>query len=127
MLRNVKRIVYVKKTMKSEIFELELQEDKNILKYGEYIEKNNGIMIDNDLAIHYLDNLFRIIDGWKSKYENKNMIDGTEWKLQITYKNGEIKQYVGKNDFPANFEYLDRIKNEMITQLQENKYESFRY
>ena len=117
----------MKKTMRTEMFELELKEDKNILKYGEYIEKNNGIMIENDLAIQYLDNLFRIIDGWKSKYENKNMIDGTEWKLQITYKNGEIKQYVGKNDFPANFEYLDRIKNEMITQIQENKYEYFRY
>lgn len=69
----------------------------------------------------YVDKLFRIIDDWKSKYENTNIIDGIEWQLQITYKNGETKYYFGKNDFPSNFEYLDKIKYEIINKMLESK------
>lgn len=69
----------------------------------------------------YVDKLFRIIDGWKNKYENINIIDGIEWQLQITYKNGETKHYFGKNDFPSNFEYLDKIKYEIINKMLESK------
>ena len=117
MFRQIKNIIYVKRRILSstEYFQLDIFDDKNVLKY--ISDKSNIKPItkndDDKLVIDYFDKLFRIIDGWKDKYNN-NAIDGIEWQLQITYKNGETKNYIGKNAFPSNFGYLDKIKDELI-------------
>lgn len=124
MFIDIKDVIYEKKMMPSstEYFHIEICEDRNILEYSD--NKNMGTIknnVDNELVMQYFDRLFRIMDGWKNVYQNNNFIDGIEWYLQITYKNGEIKQYFGKNKFPANFEYLDKIKYEIIDEMWENK------
>lgn len=119
MFKDIKSLIYEKNLTlyPAEHFELELDENRNILKYTDNRKNNKFENVDNELVIEYFDHLFRIIDGWKNKYEDNSIMDGTEWKLQITYKNGEIKEYYGKNDFPNNFEYLDKIKNDLINKI----------
>lgn len=116
MLESIKNIVYTKQLMPSmniEEFELEICKDKSMLKYGLQNNKKH-LDISNKQVIQYLDQLFRIIDGWSNEYINNSIIDGIAWKLQITYLDGSKECYKGKNDFPNNFEYLDKIKNEII-------------
>ncbi len=119
MFKNIKSLVYEKNlTLYSkEYFELEINENRNILKYKDNMNNNKIENVNDELVMEYFDHLFRIIDDWKDKYEDNSMIDGIEWQLQIIYKNGKIKKYCGKSEFPRNFEYLDKIKNEMINKI----------
>ena len=116
MLESIKNIVYIKQLMPSmneEYFELEICENRNILKYGSMKNKKH-LNISNEQVIHYIDQLFRIIDGWESEYIETRIIDGIAWELQVTYLDGNKECYKGRNDFPNNFEYLDKIKNELV-------------
>jgi len=120
--------MYEKKSMLSmpEYFQIEIYDDKNVVKYIDNMYpdsiKNPKIKdVDDELVMKYFDQLFRIIDGWENKYVNDNIVDGMDWQLQITYKSGTVKHYFGKNDFPNNFEYLDKIKYEIINKVLERK------
>lgn len=119
MFKNISKVIYKKKNMLAfeEYFELEINENANIVKYNDGRYSNTIDNVNDELVINYFDRLFRIIDGWKEEYIDNTGIDGVEWKLQITYKDGEKRQYTGKNDFPNNFEYLDEIKNEIINKM----------
>lgn len=120
--------MYEKKLMLSipEYFQLEIYDDRNTLKYidnmySDSIKEPKIKNVDDEVVMEYFDKLFRIIDGWENKYVKDNIIDGMDWQLVITYKNGDIKHYYGKNDFPVNFEYLDKIKYEIINKMLESK------
>lgn len=115
LLKIIEKVIYEKESIAglSEYLELEINDCKNILKYRDI----GGIkreFISKEDVIEYLDKLFTIIDGWKSNYQNNDIIDGIKWQLQITYKNGKVQKFTGKNDFPSNFKYLDEIKYEII-------------
>jgi len=107
----------------AEYFKLEIQGDKNILKYicNNHAKSFAKIEVKDEMIMEYLDNFFRIIDSWKNKYVNNNVLDGVEWQLQISYKNGEKDFFYGKNDFPNNFETLDMIKQQLIQQATEER------
>lgn len=116
MLKFIENVLYIKRLSlsKNEYFELKISDDKNIIKY---IDNNMDLIqkdIQNKLVEEYLNKLLAITNDWNDKYENNNVIDGMEWDLEIKFKNGEVKKYFGKNDFPINFKYLDIIKNEII-------------
>ena len=64
--------------------------------------------------MEFIDKVYRIIYKWNERYENKSIIDGVEWRLQIKYNNNEIEYYSGKNDYPNNFEYIDIIIHELL-------------
>lgn len=81
------------------------------------IKKEN---VDNKIIGEYLDKLIRVIDDWKEKYENQYVIDGIEWNLQINFQDGTKRYFTGKNDFPDNFEYLNKVNNELINKIREN-------
>ena len=126
MLTNIKTIIYQKATALAmlEYLKIEILEDKNILefvdsRYRETIEKPKSIDIEEDYVESYIDKLFRIIDGWENIYEDNKVIDGVSWKLEIIYMNGENEHYSGKNRLPSNFEYLDKIKYEIIDKVME--------
>lgn len=119
MFKNIKSLIYEKNftLYPTEYFELEINEDRNTLKYTDSMKNNKIENISDELVNEYFNQLFRIIYGWKNKYEDNTVVDGIEWKLQITYKNQEAKMFYGKNAFPNNFEYLDKIKKEMINKI----------
>lgn len=128
MFKEIKNVIYKKKSMLSipEYFQLEIDDDRKTLKYSDSLysdsRKKLKIMnVDDEVVMEYFDKLFRIIDGWENKYENDNVLDGMEWQLVITYKNGDRKHYYGKNDSPINFEYLDKIKYEIINKMLESE------
>ena len=53
-----------------------------------------------------LENLSSVHMGeWKSKYDDPDTTDGTQWSVDIRYDNGiPAKHYWGSNKFPYNFE-----------------------
>lgn len=121
MINFVKSVSYIKKTMLSseEYFQIKILKDKNVVRY--YNTKSANVLdnpiikeIDNNILKEFLDQLFRIIDGWENEYINSNFLDGTEWQLEIKYQDNEVIYYSGKNDFPDNFEYLDRLKYKLL-------------
>ena len=46
------------------------------------------------------------IETWKSKYDDNDVMDGTQWELIVEYENGETDEFYGSNDFPPNFDRL---------------------
>ena len=42
------------------------------------------------------------------------VLDGTKWSLIIEFKDGRTKKYVGINDSPLNFDYLEKINKKLI-------------
>ena len=40
---------------------------------------------------------------WKKEYVNKDVLDGTQWSVDIRYNNGEKRHFSGSNMFPYNF------------------------
>lgn len=115
----IKSIVYEKKSMPTleEHFKLEIEENINLFEYTINKNKIKSNNINNKLVTQFIDDLYRAIDGWESNYENGNVVDGTEWNLQIIYINGKIQGYSGRNNFPSNFEYIEKIKRELIDNI----------
>ncbi len=123
MLKDIKSISFFKDTALSykEYFQLEIKDDKNLIKYSDEkytnrIEEKKPIIIQisDEKAMEFIDKVYRIIYKWNERYENKSIIDGVEWRLQIKYNNNEIEYYSGKNDYPNNFEYIDIIIHELL-------------
>ncbi len=82
------------------------------IKYNE-ISKT----VNDKLFFHYLNFLYRIIDDWQKEYIDIKNIDGDDWKLTITYTNGNIKEYYGNASFPYNFEAFERLNQEFIEEV----------
>lgn len=47
--------------------------------------------------------LYRYIKDWNLKYTDNDILDGTQWSLEITSSTEHI-QFYGSNDFPSNFQ-----------------------
>ena len=45
------------------------------------------------------------LGDWKKYYCN-DILDGTEWTLELTFSNGKVKKFCGCNAFPYNFDKL---------------------
>lgn len=119
MINDVKEIIYIKKMMplSSEYFKLEINDDKNLVKYmnnKNFTKGPNINTVSSEIVIKFLDLFFRTIDSWKEEYIDNSAVDGIEWDLKIIYKNGHEEYYCGKNDFPDNYEILDKLIEKMI-------------
>lgn len=119
LFMEIKSIVYEKKSMPTleEHFKLEIGENTSSFGYAINKNKSKADNINNKLVMKFVDDLYRVIDSWESNYEDSNLIDGTEWNLQIIYRDGKIQSYSGRNNFPSNFEYLEKIKRELIDNI----------
>ena len=74
--------------------------------------------IGDEVIFKYLESFFRIIEGWKKEYLDFKTIDGTSWKLSISYIDDSKKEFYGKSNFPSNFEALERINQALINEVQ---------
>lgn len=43
------------------------------------------------------------IDKWNEEYNNPDILDGTQWSLDIEYNDGRGRHYSGSNMYPENF------------------------
>lgn len=83
------------------------------------IQNNDTLLfVDNKLIFNYLDSLYRIIYNWKKEYNNMGLIDGSSWKLSITYENDNIEEYSGMSNYPTNFEAFERLNHKLISEAQ---------
>ena len=87
MFENISKVIYKKKMMLSseEYFELEINENANIVKYNDGRHSNTIDNVNNEFVINYFDSLFRIIDGWKEEHIDNTVIDGVEWICKTIY------------------------------------------
>ena len=46
------------------------------------------------------------IHTWEWEYINREISDGTQWKLILTYENGQTKEWVGINSYPPQWDKL---------------------
>ena len=59
--------------------------------------------------LHSLDSLH--IDDWAEQYDDPDVLDGTQWSLDIAYsKETEGAHYWGSNKYPDNFDEFMRSK-----------------
>ena len=45
---------------------------------------------------------------WEERYENKNILDGSEWYVKIIFSDGTIKESSGRNKYPATWDAVIR-------------------
>lgn len=83
--------------------------DSNELQYGDVYK-----YLSDDIVFKYIHTLLSIINDWKYEYIDTSFIDGVSWKLSVTYVDNYKKEYKGKALFPANFESLERLNQELI-------------
>lgn len=58
--------------------------------------------------LNKLFNKFRVQD-WEHKYNNYNILDGTQWELSFRLPSGEIYDICGSNEYPDGFDTLYRM------------------
>ena len=56
-----------------------------------------------------LEDIKALIKDWKEEYNNPDVLDGTQWSLDIKYADGREKHYWGSNLFPDNFEAFLKV------------------
>ena len=58
--------------------------------------------------------LYKSIKHWKLKYADNQIMDGTQWSLDLTSLDANT-HYYGSNEYPINFKsfakYMDNFKN----------------
>ena len=52
---------------------------------------------------------------WKKDYVNMNVLDGTQWRLDITLTNRRKRSYHGSNDYPPYWKELLKVFKEFAT------------
>lgn len=57
------------------------------------------------------------LNTWKSKYINKQIMDGSEWKLQILFENGTNLSTSGINKFPKQWNQFKKAVEELKLNL----------
>ncbi|WP_217437534.1 hypothetical protein [Paenibacillus sp. JMULE4] len=46
---------------------------------------------------------------WKPRYVDKNVLDGTQWGLEVTFENGTTIKRHGSNDYPPHWNKLIKL------------------
>lgn len=99
---------------------------------------SSGMLINNDIndpnlkcidqdENHYnmfIEELESVVKDWKESYNNNNIMDGTQWHIDLVEKN---KRYFGSNEFPKNYTQLQDVLNKYFNvehfMISEEKYE----
>ena len=74
--------------------------------------------LDNKLVMNYVMSILSITEDWKEEYLDTSLIDSDEWKLVITYTNGNIKEYKGTGSYPDNFSSLENINDRLLDEVR---------
>ncbi len=56
---------------------------------------------------------------WKKKYDNKYILDGTQWELKVSLTGGRERNYYGSNDYPP---YWKELKALFTPYLKDRKW-----
>lgn len=49
------------------------------------------------------------INDWDDRYENRNILDGEEWKIKVTYEDGEAREIIGVNAHPEGWHRFETL------------------
>ena len=61
-----------------------------------------------------LDKLYRDvrIHEWKKRYVNPDILDGTQWSINIELSDGQTISYYGSNEYPPRWEEFGKVFRE---------------
>ena len=69
---------------------------------------------DDMTRVEFLRKLWDIHMGeWKKEYINPDVLDGTQWSVEIRYNDGKECHFSGSNMYPYNFnEFLELMRKD---------------
>ena len=69
---------------------------------------------------YFLEKIFNeYILNWKNKYDNNNILDGTQWKLEMEFKDLPKFESYGSNEYPSNWKMFLSIIYKYFPQMNE--------
>lgn len=104
---NIKSITY-KNNHQSFILSL----DQNKITYN-----NHTVPIDKELLLKYVTAFVHIIMIWQEDYIDTSVIDGANWQITINFLDNQHKIYSGHGTYPTNFEALERLISQIISEV----------
>lgn len=105
---------YRKIIIKDNSFELK----KSIFSYAEplLIPDNQIVEQDESEFIKVLNEI--ALTSWKKKYYNNDVLDGTQWEIEIKYNHQKIlRKYYGSNEFP----FVDKTTNSISSKVLDDR------
>lgn len=86
-------------------------------------DNDNGVFTFNDKKVEgdinlFIHEVYDIIYDWKENYENPNILDGFSYNIRVSKNNKLIKEIIGQNNTPENFNELLRL----LSEVKENGY-----
>ncbi len=66
-----------------------------------YIGMTRTSLIDNLMELH--------IERWKEDYYNPEILDGTQWSLELEFEDKSVVEKGGSNAYPRNFKKLCKL------------------
>ena len=57
------------------------------------------------------------IHEWKKLYNNRCVLDGTQWEVILTFRNGKKHEIEGSNDYPGTWDKLDRYMKKYVKEF----------
>ena len=80
----------------------------------DYVKVKRATLTQKQLKAFEKELLSCKVTTWNSKYINKDIMDGTEWKLQIIFKDKTQLKSVGINKFPKQWEQFKKAVTKHI-------------
>ncbi|MDD6272190.1 MAG: hypothetical protein PUA90_01555 [bacterium] len=88
----------------------------NVGKKCSVIYNNINYDVDSKIVWSYLQSFTDIIFNWKDKYIDNTLLDSSKWRVVIDYIDFR-KEYIGKGDYPNNFNKLEDINLMLINEV----------
>ena len=75
------------------------------------------VPVTNEILTNYLRTFLNIIASWHEEYLDTSVIDGNTWQITINFLDNPPKIYSGHGCYPANFESLNRLISQIISEV----------
>jgi hypothetical protein len=84
---------------------------------------NDEYILSKEKWNDFLEKIFNEnVLNWKNKYHDNNILDGTEWKLEMEFKDLPKFESYGSNEYPSNWKNIFTIINDYFPQMELNLY-----
>jgi len=105
---------------------IEINKNDTPIKYihSHSIKGNNDeYVISKEQLNDFLEKIFNNkVLKWKNKYHDNNILDGTQWKLEMDFKDLPKFDSYGSNEYPSNWKIIFTIINDYFPQMELNLY-----
>lgn len=65
----------------------------------------------------YFITFLNLMTNWQEEYLDTRLIDGSNWQITINFLDNHCKTYSGHGSYPANFEAIERLISQIISEV----------